>query len=226
MKKLLYLSFAALVAVSMLQSCNKKLKKELAELDNSVTELQNKNTDLENQLLNANNTIANLDSIFEANKPMTWSVTCTDNSVTPTVSFAKSYTAKYLLEAKSDYQYLSDMGSNEWYLYVYKSEDFNWDNTANVRLYINSTTQTFSAVYLNSRISAFHYEPYNGGTNFGISSTKNQLDVTMTLNSGSFNTTTGDVSFNISYTDASGYTFGGAESGSISWSGNCFIYKN
>ena len=139
MKKLLYLSFAVLVAAASLSSCNKKLKKELDELETSVNDLKSKNTTLENSLNNANSTLNNVNSAFETNNPINWTFNGNDGAT----AVSRSYSAKYLVESKSSDQYIQDMGGDVWYLRLEKSEDFNDDDYAYCNLYKNVAAEIF-----------------------------------------------------------------------------------
>ena len=231
MKKLLYLSFAVLVAVASLSSCNKKLKKELDELETSVNDLKSKNTTLENSLNNvssdlnnANSTLNNVNSAFETNNPINWTFNGNDGAT----AISRSYSAKYLTQSKSNVQYIEDEGDNVWNLYVEKSEDFDNEDYAYFNLYKNVATGVL-ATGRNQEFSGRHYDAYNGGRT--ISGYADYLNGTpiggsvITLNRFDLNTTTGEVSIDLNWS-IGGYTFSsGTESGTASWAGTCFIYN-
>jgi len=225
MKKLLYLSFAVLVAAASLSSCNKKLKKELDELETSVNDLKSKNTTLENSLNNANSTLNNVNSAFETNNPINWTFNGNDG---PT-AVSRSYSAKYLVESKSDDQYIQYTGGDVWRLYVEKSEDFEDSDYAYFNLYKNVATGAL-ATGRRQEFYGDHYDAYNGGEDIEgyavLNSDGSVLDNSViTLNRFDLNTTTGEVSIDLNWS-IDGYTFSsGTESGTASWAGTCFIYN-
>jgi len=223
MKKLLYLSFAVLVAAASLSSCNKKLKKELDELETSVNDLKSKNTTLENSLNNvstdlnnANSTLNNVNSAFEVNNPINWTFNGNDG---PT-AISRSYSAKYLVESKNANQYIQYTGGDVWRLYVEKSEDFNDSDYAQFNLFKNVATGALATDY-SSDFYARHYDAYDAGSwIYGLASNSNAI----TINRFDLNTTTGVVSVDFNWSTI-GYTFSGAESGNVTWAGTCFIYN-
>jgi len=226
MKKLLYLSFAVLVAAASLSSCNKKLKKELDELETSVNDLKSKNTTLENSLNNvssdlnnANSTLNNVNSAFEVNNPLNWTFNGNDG---PT-AVSRSYSAKYLTQSKSANQYIEDMGADVWRLYVEKSEDFDNDDYAYFRIYKNVVTGVLATTNHTSFFEAQHYDAYDRGRwIYGYAYTSNTDDA-ITINRFDLNTSTGVVSVDFNWSTGSNTFSSGAESGNVTWAGTCFI---
>lgn len=225
MKKLLYLSFAVLVAAASLSSCNKKLKKELDELEASVNDLKSKNTTLENSLNNvssdlnnANSTLNNVNSALETNNPINWTFNGNDG---PT-AVSRSYSAKYLTQSKNSAQYIQDMGGDVWSLYVEKSEDFDDDDYAYFDLHKNIATGALAINYT-SYFEAQHYDAYDGGGwIYGYANTSNTNDA-ITINRFDLNTTTGEVSVDFNWSTIDNTFSSGAESGNVTWAGTCFI---
>ncbi len=201
-------------------SCNKKLKKEIEELDNSVSELKDKNATLEGQLTNTQNTLNNIDAALETNNPITWTF---NGSYNGTNTINGTYMDKLLIDSKADVQYISSPSGNIRNIYIEKAEDFDWENYAYIDINVDVTTNTL----ISGDIWGETYVQEGGGSDlYGYAYTGNSPNYTLTANSINVNTSTGEVDLDLNWSNSAGYTFGyGTESGTIKFKGTCFIYN-
>jgi hypothetical protein len=158
------------IAVSGLSSCNKKLKKDVKDLDQQVADLQA-------QQAQTNNTIG---------FPFTMALTTTDAASAP-VSVNKTY--KFW--TGTDYCYMGANGDGTYYFYIEITEAANWDLEGYMYGDYDPTTNTVAngGVYLtyydsnwNTMQPQFYQSDANATLNFTVNT---------------FNTTTGAVDIKV-----------------------------
>jgi hypothetical protein len=188
MKKLLII-FTAVMAITFLSvSCNKKLKENMDDLENSLNEEKSKNESLQSQ-------VTSLNSIL-TKTPMTISFSTTNAS-----DAAVSYNGTYSFVYGSDYNYsyVEDNGDGTYYVYVWRGADLGTDYYGRVSFTYNPTT----GVVTNPSAETQGYGAGAESINASFSGVTN-IAQTVTVNSFDFNA--GSINFNYSATTAVAYT--------------------
>jgi len=177
--------FGVLMAGSLaFTSCTKNLKDDVSDLRKKMDSLTKSNAELEDE-------VGGMEVILGANEPITATTTFTDNNnatrtVKDTYKFKSSNYYTQRAKANSD-------GSYD--IYVERFSEMNWNEGARVMFRYNPTTKEITGKQVR------HYwddeDNYNDRATFGYIEPDHagyRIDIAV----NSFNTTTGEISLNVS----------------------------
>ncbi len=187
MKKLF---LALLIAPILFLSCNKKLKKEMDELEKQLQEQKAQNATLQTQI----NGVA---SLLGSNEPMTVSTSFKyDNGITRTHSDVYSFKANNYYT-----QSIVDNGDGTYGIRIERFLDVDWNEAAEIEFtYISSTKAITDA-------SISHYWDWNiSGYNSSVAYSSTYSPVpTINITLNSINVSTGEIDLSASASVVDGY---------------------
>ncbi|MCU0431608.1 MAG: hypothetical protein MUF42_16725 [Cytophagaceae bacterium] len=178
MKKILTLALASTLALS-LGSCNKKIKEDLEELENSVSDQKSKNESLQNQVNELNSALLNTPISF----------TFSTSSGSSNVSIADSYS----LSEGSAYNnsYFSDNGNGTYTINVNRNNDLEGDFGVGIQFTYHLAKDSIISP------SAFIRGFLSNGNRYDLD-LDGITNITHNLKVNSFNSTSGTIAFTYS----------------------------
>jgi hypothetical protein len=210
MKKLFTFFTAAVVLSVLSTSCNKKLKEDMEDLENSLNEEKTKTETLQGQ-------VGTLNSIL-VKTPMTVSFSTTDGD-NETVAYSGSYAFVY--GSDFSYSYIEDNGGGTYDVYIWRGADLGTDYSASIEFTYNPTTNTVTNHYART----YGYGSKGQYVNNATFSGTNEITHALTVSAFDFNA--GTISFN--YTGTTTAAYGNYYSGktmslTLSYSGSMAKY--
>lgn len=219
MKKLF---ITLLIAPLIFASCNKKLKKEMDELEQEVAAQKAQSENLQAQNTNLQNQINNVNSLLGSNEPVTITTTFQDNSnITRNVSNVFSFKS-------SNYstQYMQENGNGTYDVYIERFGDVEWEEGARLSFVYDPSNGAITSPYMTHywswNISGYNnYAYYSGGTPAPV--------INITLNK--ISTTTGEIDLTATASVVDGYNgavpnAGKACSSTFSFKGTLGVMNN
>jgi predicted small secreted protein len=187
MKKSLFFFAILLVGSALLSSCNKKLKKDIEELEKQVSDLQNQQN--------------NTNAVIGANEPITATTTFIDDD-----GNTRTVTATYSFKA-GDYstQYMEDNGDGTYNVYIERFSDVDWNEGAWV--YFNYDPAT-GAITNKSGGQYWDWQlSYNGYVYYSDSYSP-PATINITINSITMNNTTNTANISLTFSANASVAYG------------------
>ncbi len=150
MKKIFTLLTVSAIALASFTSCNKKLKDDMRDLENSLSDQERRNNDLQGQLNGLKEGITK--------EPLMVKFNTTDND-----DQAVSYEGDYTLVVGSDYtnSYVEDNGGGTYDVYVRRSDDLGTDYSAEIQFTYNPSNGQVTAISAQTQGFGSEGEPIN-----------------------------------------------------------------